>query len=360
MDLKLQLTQADSLGKIIDSQTIEIESGSRLSVDFASDLRILRDGDPPAVVAPFGNDLIIQWDDGAYLILEAVEGTFDPDTDTSREVSINGVLISGFGNDADQAQLDAFMQWGGDYADSPLPWAPLPPYATAFPEELEHLPVEETDAEIEIPLNSPPVVGDLDLRVSEEGLKGGIPDSAGSSDTTNASSVSGTLVISDPDGDSLTVTLTSPADGILSSNGNPVVWSGDGTSQLIGTAGGQVIITIKVDNGGNYSVELGGPLTHAVAGLEDETSFTVGVVVSDGGESTEAEIDVTVEDDSPVTDIETTGELEALVVDETYLGAAGATDTASYAGNFTVLSSAYGADQAGMIASTYELGITAG
>ena len=47
-------------------------------------------------------------------------------------------------------------------------------------------------------------------------------------------------------------------------------------------------------------------------------------------------------------------------MDESFLGGAGASDTVDYSGNFTVLSSNYGADQAGDVDSDYALGINAG
>ncbi|MEK6247946.1 MAG: DUF5801 domain-containing protein, partial [Planctomycetales bacterium] len=68
----------------------------------------------------------------------------------------------------------------------------------------------------------------------------------------------------------------------------------------------------------------------------------------------------TIEDDGPSIDVDVVGEPVALVVDESFLGAAGATATASYASNFTVLSSSYGADAAGSLSSAYSLGINAG
>ncbi len=218
MDLKLKVAQTDKSGEIVDAQTIEVESGAHLTLDFALGIQITREGEQPARVAPVGEDLVIQWEDGSYVVLEAAKGTFEPDeTDEPRVVSINGMTISGFGGDLDEVQLDPSMQWTASYMDSPLPWAPLPPYQVLFPEEyeLEALPEEEEPGVPEPPVppvdeNLPPVIGSAEGALSEEGLPGGIPDTIGNPDTTDATVLRGKLSVSDRDGDRLVLTLNAP------------------------------------------------------------------------------------------------------------------------------------------------------
>jgi T1SS-143 domain-containing protein len=146
--------------------------------------------------------------------------------------------------------------------------------------------------------NTAPAIVNGSVAVSEEGLPGGILDSTGTSDTTNAASVAGKLNISDAEGDALTVTLSAPATA-LSSGGQAITWSGGGTQTLIGKAGGEEAIRITIDNDGNYQVTLSKPLDHPVKGVEDVLQFEVGVTASDGALSTNGKLTVTVEDDMP-------------------------------------------------------------
>ena len=73
----------------------------------------------------------------------------------------------------------------------------------------------------------------------------------------------------DPDGDALTVTLSAPSES-MSSGGDLVVWSGDGTQTLIGTAGGQEVIRIAISNSGEYTVTLSRPIDHLDETVEDD------------------------------------------------------------------------------------------
>lgn len=147
--------------------------------------------------------------------------------------------------------------------------------------------------------NDGPVVQTPDpARVSEEGLVGGIPDTSGNLDLTNSTTISGQILASDADGDALTFTLNAPVDALFS-NGVQIVWSGDGTDTLVGTAGGDTIVTITIDNDGNYEVVLSGKVDHGDTVTEDQLTFNVGVSVSDGEEVTNTALTVVVEDDSP-------------------------------------------------------------
>lgn len=198
--------------------------------------------------------------------------------------------------------------------------------------------------------NDGPSLGSDTARVSEEGLGGGITDEDGNTDTTNSASASGQIAVSDSDGDPLTVSLLAPS-GTLTSGGTTIEWSGSGTQTLVGSADSNTIITITIDNSGNYTVELSGPIDHSDSSSEDERSFTVPVSATDGDGVSNGALVVTVEDDSPMVSAVAAGS-DALQVDETNLAIDA---TADFSGLFT---EAFGADGEGSL--TYALGINAG
>jgi|LGVF01.1.fsa_nt_gb T1SS-143 domain-containing protein len=140
----------------------------------------------------------------------------------------------------------------------------------------------------------------------EEGLQAGdgapfdgIPETPGD---PGIASDGGLFGISDPDGDSLTITLNGP-DG-LTSDGQNVTWnwhwdadSSSGT--LIGSAGGQEVVDININDKGAYDVTLNGPIDHPNPG-EDTLSFEVGVRASDGTAFTDGTLTINIADDSPI------------------------------------------------------------
>ncbi|TAL19868.1 MAG: tandem-95 repeat protein, partial [Aquabacterium sp.] len=148
--------------------------------------------------------------------------------------------------------------------------------------------------------NDAPVVSAATATVSEEGLSGGNTDTTGSSDTTNGTTASGAISITDPDGDTITsVVLVAPTTTITS-GGYTVSWSGSGTQTLVGTANGKTIATLTVNNAGQYSFTLSGPVDHPVANTEDVLPIAFGVRAADGSTNTTGTLTVNVEDDSPV------------------------------------------------------------
>ena len=138
----------------------------------------------------------------------------------------------------------------------------------------------------------------VDVRVSEEGLSGANPDDAGNQDTTDADQGTVDLGVTDPDGDTLTYTLDGAPN--LTSGGQPVQWSGQGTDTLVGTVGETTVVTISIGADGTVSVDLDGPVDHPSAGQEDDLTVTVQATASDGQESTVVDVNLTIEDDSPV------------------------------------------------------------
>lgn len=151
------------------------------------------------------------------------------------------------------------------------------------------------------PVNDAPVIVAPDPNsVSEEGLAGGIADAVGTPDTTNATVATGTVAASDLDGDSLTFTLGEPVEA-LTSGGEPLVWSGDGTNSLTARSGvdGPVVATLTINNDGDYEFTLLAPIEHGDDSIEDAESLTFGVTVSDGSLSDSTTLTISIEDDSP-------------------------------------------------------------
>ena len=133
---------------------------------------------------------------------------------------------------------------------------------------------------------------------SEEGLSGGNLDNVGSPlDNSNTSTVTGKMNIID-DAGTASVTLLYPSTTITS-GGKVVVWSGDNTQTLVGTAGGELVATLSIDNQGNYSFQLLKSLEHPVINSEDLLQLDVGVKVNAGRQSRTATLTINLEDDAP-------------------------------------------------------------
>ncbi|GGB86266.1 hypothetical protein GCM10011494_00710 [Novosphingobium endophyticum] len=185
--------------------------------------------------------------------------------------------------------------------------------------------------------NDAPVVTGSTVAVSEEGLPGGIADDAPLSptdaDTTDSATASGSITISDADAnDTLTVTLGTPVATLYAPDGvTALTWDLSPDGQTLKGYSANINdpeILVTIDDNGNYTVTLGGPILHTDTGIEDLTSFVVPVAVSDGTTTTNSGITVTVEDDMPV------AANDANTLDE---------DTASVGGN-VLANDAFGAD----------------
>ncbi|QID17096.1 retention module-containing protein [Nitrogeniibacter mangrovi] len=152
-----------------------------------------------------------------------------------------------------------------------------------------------------LPVNDAPVVGSGSVSVSEEGLAGGLVDSIGNPvDTTDLTTQSGSLSVSDIEGDAVTLTLSGP-DGITS-GGVAVTWSGDGTagSPLIGSAGGAEVLRASIDSDGNYTVTLSKAVDHPSGNGENVMGIDLTVTASDGAATSTSVLTVNVEDDAPM------------------------------------------------------------
>ncbi len=151
--------------------------------------------------------------------------------------------------------------------------------------------------------NDAPTIGTSTARISEEGLPGGIADTAPNAtlDTTNNTTFSAVLAIGDADaGEILTATLGNPG-AVLTAGGVPVIWTGVGTGTLIGSVGSAEVIRVTLASNGSYTVSLSRAVDHPTISLEDLKEFTVPVSVSDGSVITTnaSAIRIIIEDDAP-------------------------------------------------------------
>ncbi|WP_429088728.1 type I secretion C-terminal target domain-containing protein, partial [Aeromonas allosaccharophila] len=150
--------------------------------------------------------------------------------------------------------------------------------------------------------------------VSEEGLSGGIKDTAGNSDSTDSVIASGKITVGDVDSqDTLNVTLSAPTTA-LASGGAVIQWAWNATTKVLtgytGTQGGadyKEVIDVKLTaptgstkGDWSYDVTLKAPLDHPDKESEDTLSFKVGVSVSDGKTTVTDSLPITVEDDAPI------------------------------------------------------------
>ncbi|WOI25590.1 VCBS domain-containing protein [Cobetia amphilecti] len=150
--------------------------------------------------------------------------------------------------------------------------------------------------------NDAPVVTATEGRVSEEGLEGGIADSDaadGFTDTTDATTVTGTVSVTDVDSDSVSLVLTAPATAITS-GGSAVTWSGGGTQSMVATdADGNEVATVTIDDSGAYTFTLSQAVDHSGDG-EDVLSLDFGVLATDSeGASSTGTLTIGIEDDAP-------------------------------------------------------------
>ncbi len=155
-------------------------------------------------------------------------------------------------------------------------------------------------------------------RVSEEGLVEGIEDNTGTpDDQSDLADQSGTFTFSDLDSSLADLSVSWDSNTInlgvsISSGGQNVIWSLDpqNANKLIGSAGGEEVMWATLGNIANgsaagdyeagYIVQLLRPLDHPQNSVEDVLNFDLAVSVSDGSNTTQGQISVSVEDDMPV------------------------------------------------------------
>jgi hypothetical protein len=163
----------------------------------------------------------------------------------------------------------------------------------------------------------PAIVTPLTLSVSEEGLVGGAPDTIGSPDTTNNASATGSLSFVDADSSTFTLVLDGPAG--ITSGGESVVWTWSAaTNTLTGsTATGTEVMTVALgsvaSNGANHTVSyttvLKAPIDHPNTTIEDALNLSFDVSISDGRNTSQSTINISVEDDAPIPAVPYTADL---------------------------------------------------
>ncbi|GGI93529.1 hypothetical protein GCM10009332_33470 [Shewanella gelidii] len=170
------------------------------------------------------------------------------------------------------------------------------------------------------PENQPPQINHIEnLVISEEGLIQGIADEMGDpQDLSNSNIVTGTMSFTDTnpeDFEQLSITLTGPESDSYYSAGQLISWSWNG-SVLIGSileAGVQIpIVTISLsDITGNvagyqvdYTVEVLQAIDHPETNAEDVLNIDFGVLVSDGIDAASSTLTISIEDDSPVSQLD--------------------------------------------------------
>ncbi|WP_309602557.1 DUF5801 repeats-in-toxin domain-containing protein, partial [Sphingomonas sp.] len=319
-----------------------------------SDIRIV--GRDLIVTLPDGSIMVIV--DGAIFVPQLVLGGVEVPASNLAALLIGSEPSPAAGDFASDQQSS-----GGNFAVPVGPLDPGVPLGDLLPPtELFYTPPEFEDVGqfIEEENNAPLIVSSA-IAVSEEGLPNGIPDTnpGPPQDTTNLSVVSGSISVSDPDGDPLTVGLGAPPAG-LTSGGVALTWvvSPDG-HLLTGSAGPNTVVTISITDGGAYTVTLLRPIDHPSGAGENTTSIVVPVSVSDGDLAAAGSITVTFEDDSP--SASAAAAASGITVDETTAAIPGFPLAATSAGAIISLTGAFGADGPATSGSTvYGLTLTGG
>jgi T1SS-143 domain-containing protein len=280
-----------------------------------------------------GRDLVVQLPDGSHILI--VDGAVFPPQLVIGDVQVPPQNLAALviGSEV-QPAAGPNQSSGGNFVEPPgnigpgFPISPLlPPTELAF-----GIPQFQILPEL-VPPNHAPIAGVGAATVSEEVLPSGNDDQSGGAEPPNDSDTlvaTGQISVSDPDsGDTLTVTLGTDVGAPLTSGGVAIVWtSSDGGHTLTGTAGagGPTIITITIDNQGDFTVTLSGHLDHPTGAGENLLTFDVPVVVTDNhGASTPTSLTVNVEDDTPfvtLADVST----PSVTVSEVTLGTPGTAD----------------------------------
>ncbi|MFN4140979.1 DUF5801 repeats-in-toxin domain-containing protein, partial [Aestuariivirga sp.] len=286
-------------------------------------LEVTAEKDKPIVLPPGtqidailvnGDDLIIREADGDMIIVKGglkavptlVIGNIEiPSEALAAALEAGGIVLPAAGPDAEQ------LSSGGNFWADPGTIGPafkirdLLPFSEfdrAWPEEQIY------DSDVEEQGNRAPIGGNIDVRVTEEDLPGGLPDDEGSDDFADEAEFSGVIPIKDPDGDPLTYAFVVPYPNVTS-GGQTVQWATstdpDGNVILTGTidGGATTIIVVTLFTNGTFTVNLEGPVDHpnnpSDASDEGQITLVFNITGSDGGAPVPATISVTIEDDSP-------------------------------------------------------------
>jgi len=147
--------------------------------------------------------------------------------------------------------------------------------------------------------------GGLFLRLSEEGLEGGNPDTDfAPADQTNSPIVfKAAFGLVDAEGNDLTYSFTGiPTSAFpLTSGGVAIVWELVTPQHLVGRAGSIVVIDAEIFNADDTcTIKLLAPLDHLDPGSEDTLDIVLPIRVSDFQNFSDSTLTLTIEDDSPM------------------------------------------------------------
>ncbi|MBF4276440.1 VWA domain-containing protein, partial [Vibrio anguillarum] len=147
---------------------------------------------------------------------------------------------------------------------------------------------------------SPPVIGELTLNVSEEGLQGGIVDDesvTGSQDTTNQASVDGQLSLSNV----TQLSIGLPSDR-YTSNGVAITWSLSPDKQMLtGSANGNKVVEFALDDQGKVNSVLHAPIDHPDKASEDHLAIEIPLEAKNAaGAIGTGVVTLVIEDDAPL------------------------------------------------------------
>ncbi|MFB9229297.1 VWA domain-containing protein, partial [Vibrio lentus] len=118
-----------------------------------------------------------------------------------------------------------------------------------------------------------------------------------SEDSDSVQTVSGNIEVLYAD----SIVLEEPSESYTSAGQNITWSSSNGGQTLIGSANGLAVITAIIDDVGNYSVTLNGPVDHLDANVPlDEMSIAIGIVASNEAGTQTGSISLTIDDDVPV------------------------------------------------------------
>ncbi|CAH6975998.1 VWFA domain-containing protein [Vibrio chagasii] len=118
-----------------------------------------------------------------------------------------------------------------------------------------------------------------------------------SEDATTTQTVSGNVDVLYAE----SVTLQEPSES-YTSGGQSITWvSSNGGQSLVGSANGVEIVTAMIDDSGNYSVSLSGPVDHLNGSTPvNNMSIDIGVVATNDTGTQSGTISLTIDDDVPV------------------------------------------------------------
>ncbi|EGQ7694611.1 VWA domain-containing protein [Vibrio vulnificus] len=147
---------------------------------------------------------------------------------------------------------------------------------------------------------SPPVIGELTLNVSEEGLQGGIADGSSisnSQDTTNDTSSDGQLSLSNVS----QLLMGIPTDN-YTSDGVAISWTLSADKQtLTGSAGANKVVEFTLDNLGNVNSTLHAPIDHPNKSGEDSLAINIPLEAKNAaGAIGTGKVTLVIEDDAPI------------------------------------------------------------